>query len=96
MRLHTNESKEWLDEIESIRYESTHLLPDEARAALGQFFTSLPTAELMASMFTEGSDTVYLLDPGAGIGLLTAAFVDRVLKSRSRPRVIHVTAIEID
>ena len=65
------------------------------RTALGQFFTPSPAASLIASMLT-GCDTrrVRLLDPGAGVGSLTAAAVEHFL--RLGVREVNVVAWEID
>lgn len=65
------------------------------RADLGQFFTPSDVARLMASMFS-ARDTIRLLDPGAGIGSLSAAFVERLLESDSPPRSIELVAYEVD
>ena len=45
------------------------------RSALGQFFSPAATARLMASMSSLSRDRVSLLDAGAGVGALTAAWV---------------------
>ncbi len=75
-------------------------LPDLAPAVkseLGQFMTPAPIAGFMASMFSNISQPeVFLLDPGAGIGSLTAAFIQRLCSEPKRPRRISVTAYEID
>jgi len=68
----------------------------DTRAHLGQFMTPTPVAELMASMISTRRSTVRLLDPGAGVGSLTAAAVDQLLSSSKPPRLIHVTCFEID
>ena len=49
----------------------------------------------MASMLTEIPPTFRLLDPGAGIGALTAAVCERISLLES-PRNVHVTAFEND
>ena len=53
----------------------------ERRSALGQFLTPAPIARLIAGQFNNLSGHIHLLDPGAGIGALTAAFVERVLEN---------------
>ena len=47
------------------------------RGQLGQFFTPAPVAALLAGMFDVPTVVVRLLDPGAGVGSLTAALVGR-------------------
>lgn len=49
------------------------------RGALGQYFTSDRVSMFMASLFTDVTGEIHLLDPGCGSGSLTAAFADRVL-----------------
>jgi adenine-specific DNA-methyltransferase len=69
----------------------------EQRAERGQFFTPAPVAELMASLVDIGRlpATVHLLDPGAGVGSLTAAAVARLIAEDSR-RSLAVAAYELD
>jgi adenine-specific DNA-methyltransferase len=54
------------------------------------------TARLMASMFAANQSDITLLDAGAGVGSLTAAFVSEVCTRSKKPRTIHATAYEID
>lgn len=49
------------------------------KAKQGQFFTPTPIAHFMASLFDLRPGASSLLDPGAGLGVLTSAFVDRWL-----------------
>jgi adenine-specific DNA-methyltransferase len=65
---------------------------------LGQVFTPLPVARLMAAMLRGHTTEVSLLDAGAGIGTLTAAAVELFCQRAPsvRPKTIHVTAYEID
>ena len=58
-------------------------MPKTKRKKKGQFFTSKETAEFMANMFDYSlfEKNISLLDPGAGTGILTAAFVDKAIKS---------------
>jgi len=73
-----------------------HLAP-ATKSELGQFMTMPPIAEFMASMFAGISQSeIALLDPGAGVGSLTAAFIQRVCSEPRRPQRISVTAYEID
>lgn len=68
-----------------------------ARTELGQFMTPATVADFMASMFSPVSaDAVRLLDPGAGIGSLTAAFIQRICQQAARPRYVDITACEVD
>jgi len=49
------------------------------RKEIGQFFTPAPIADYMASFSEFQHESVRILDPGAGCGILTAAIVDFLL-----------------
>jgi len=67
-----------------------------ARKEKGQFFTPAGVCKFMAGLFTRRiPDFFRLLDPGAGVGSLTAAVCDRLLGVRS-PRTIELHAFEND
>jgi adenine-specific DNA-methyltransferase len=66
------------------------------KSSLGQFFTPMPTARLMAEMSTLHRDYLRLLDAGAGIGSLTAAWVATLSQRRETPKRVSLTAYEID
>ena len=68
----------------------------ERRAALGQFLTPIPVADLMASLFKAQFRDIRLLDAGAGAGALTAALVRRLCNAQRKPKSISVTAYELD
>lgn len=72
------------------KYEERTLVDD--RKKKGQFFTPPEVCRFMASLLTpRPSATFRLLDPGAGIGSLTAAVCDRFLNLRSSRHVeIHL------
>ena len=67
-----------IDSVDFFRLDANRKLDPERRSALGQFMTPLATARLMASMFDAKGDEVTLLDAGAGVGSLTAAFVNEL------------------
>jgi len=54
------------------------------RKRKGQFFTPKRVSTFMASLFSINQDNIRLLDPGAGVGTLSAAFCDKVAKSPDR------------
>ncbi len=70
--------------------------PRNRQEELGQFLTSAPMAEFMASMFGPFPGTVRLLDAGAGAGALTAAFVSRLCKRNDGVRAIEAALYELD
>ncbi len=69
--------------------------PDQ-QARHGQFFTPRPAAELIASIpRLPKTGTLRVLDPGAGVGSLAAAVVERV-REESPPLEVHVVCVELD
>jgi len=50
------------------------------RKSHGQFFTPLKIAEYMGSLSTIRKETLNILDPGAGSGILSAAIIDALKK----------------
>jgi len=69
------------------RFENTTTA--QQRKPLGQVFTPPTIARYMAGLFSNVAQHYRLLDPGAGTGVLTAAFCERVL-SASSP--VHLSA----
>lgn len=65
------------------------------RSALGQFFTPASIASLLAGMFDAPEGPARVLDPGAGVGSLTAALVDRAV-AEGWAVDLDVTAVEVD
>lgn len=51
----------------------------EIRKQMGQFFTPAQVSRFMAGLFEIHQNTIRLLDPGAGAGILTAAFCEQLL-----------------
>lgn len=70
--------------------------PRERQELLGQFLTSEPVADFMASMFGPLPSVVRLLDAGAGAGALTSAFVSRLCERKDHVCAIEVTLYELD
>lgn len=85
-----------VDRVDFFRVDANRRLNPERRSEFGQFMTPPPTARLMASMFEANAREISLLDAGAGVGSLTAAFVHEISERTNRPRKIHATAYEID
>lgn len=89
-------SQELIRDVERRQAELMAELSQEQRSRLGQFMTPSSVAALMASMFGQVSSDVRVLDPGAGIGMLTAAFVAHSLAQKTPPKAITATAYELD
>ena len=47
-------------------------------------------------MFRKRREHIYLLDAGAGVGVLTAAFIEKMSRWKNKPASVSVTAYEID
>lgn len=82
------------ERADSFRVETYAKLSAAQRSQMGQFFTPPPVARLMASLFGDTPREIRLLDTGAGVGALTAAFVEEMLLRTSQPSEISVIAYE--
>ena len=83
--------------IDEIRLAVARETPEETKAGLGQYMTPYVTADFLASMFDfEKFQTCKLLDPGAGIGSLTIAFLRKAASRTKHLCNVRVTACEID
>lgn len=88
---------ELLSRAEDRRIAAAEMLGDARRAELGQFFTPLPLAVLMAEMMdTVARGSIHVLDPGAGAGSLTTALIDSICRWPSPPEHIEATLVEAD
>lgn len=85
-----------VDAVDFFRLDANRKLDPERRSELGQFMTPPATARLMSSMFQAETGKVRLLDAGAGVGSLTAAFVAEVCGRVRKPLSIDATVYEID
>ena len=81
---------------EAARKNVTSALDPVQRSKLGQFFTPAATARLMASMSTLARKRIRLLDAGAGVGALAAAWVADICSRQVRPDEVVLTAYELD
>lgn len=78
------------------RVTATRELDPDRRGAMGQFLTPASVATFMASMFECRKPLIRLLDPGAGIGSLSAGFVAEMCQWQRKPKKLTVTAYEVD
>ena len=78
------------------RADTSARLDPKRRSALGQFMTSTPVARFLASLFGNFDGDIRLLDPGAGVGSLTAAFVERLCRQVKKPRSVDLICYEIE
>jgi len=86
-----------MNNIETARKRISSSTSTTKKSELGQFLTPAKTAKFMANMMSEnGFKDCNLLDPGSGIGSLTAAFLERVLSKEMQFNLISVNNYEID
>lgn len=82
--------------VEQKRLEVSRRITANKKSQLGQFFTPEKTAIFMARLFAEGKGFCHLLDAGAGIGSLSAAFLDRWRDGEFQFDRVELDAFEID
>jgi adenine-specific DNA-methyltransferase len=85
-----------LESVDFLRMDVRRKTARGRKAELGQYMTPRPVAQLMASMFEFSEPVVRILDPGAGIGTLSAACVSELCKLPSKPKEVALTLYEID
>lgn len=85
-----------LEIADRYRLEADQKLEPETQSQLGQFMTSKKIASFMASLFQPKDGPYTLLDPGAGVGSLTAAFVQEIVAKNVGSPTIQVDAYELD
>lgn len=68
-----------LEQADLRRKEVNSKLNPQTKSALGQFMTPASVCLYMVSLFESVKGDLKLLDPGCGIGSLTAAFTDRAI-----------------
>ncbi len=88
--------KDLTEGIDSFRQDACCSLDPTKRSQMGQYFTPPSIAHFMASLFENITDDIHLLDAGAGVGTLTAAFVEKVCKREKKPNRITVKAYELE
>ena len=79
-----------------IRRAARANLDAERQSALGQYFTPMWVARLMAAMCETNGQSVRVLDPGAGAGTLFTTFAARILPRGAGLRSFSITAFELD
>jgi len=87
---------ELLHAVEQRRQAVSAGLSAKHRSAFGQFFTPCGPADFLAGLLDLPESGVFrVLDPGAGIGSLSAAVVARVVEERPN-LTVEITAFELD
>jgi len=85
-----------LSAIEENRRQVSRNTEAKKKSQLGQFLTPQRIAVFMASLFSDQSGHCRLLDAGAGIGSLSAAFLERWTAGELHFEDVDLVAFEID
>lgn len=86
-----------LSETEQLRLTVSKTADPKRKSRLGQFFTPARIAQFMAGLFDQrAKGNCRLLDAGAGIGSLSAAFLERWGSGGFDFQCVEVDAFEID
>ena len=85
-----------LSTIEQTRLRLSKNTEAKKKSQFGQFLTSARTAAFMANLFPDSKGICHLLDAGAGIGSLSAAFLDRWDTAGFDFQRVELDAFEID
>ena len=70
-------------------------LDSTKKKELGQFFTPVPIAKLMASFSSFNGENLSILDPGCGTAVLSCSLIEKLLKNNCLTN-INLTAYETD
>jgi adenine-specific DNA-methyltransferase len=86
-----------LEQVELLRKNIGRQTSQQHKAELGQFITPSTVARFMASLFIPSThQTARLLDAGAGLGSLSAAFLERWIDGDLAFSQVEISAYEID
>lgn len=87
-----------LETSDNFRIDASKKLDTKKRSELGQYFTPAPIASFMASLFDKTKiNSIRVLDPGAGVGSLTAAFVEEFIQYKwSKSKQIEIITYEVE
>ncbi|MBI4703357.1 MAG: Eco57I restriction-modification methylase domain-containing protein [Deltaproteobacteria bacterium] len=85
-----------LERVDFYRMEASGKLHPTRRSEMGQFLTSSDVAAFMASLFERFDGNVRVLDAGAGVGSLLAAFAAEGCSRPAPPRSMEAVCYEVD
>jgi len=86
-----------LSVVEKSRLRISKATESRKKSKLGQFFTPARIAQFMAGLFVQTTGyQCRLLDAGAGIGSLSAAFLERLISGDFDFKRVEIDAFEID
>jgi len=73
-----------LDYAEKLSDYYSDMREADIRRFKGQFFATQEVGKFMASLFEVNKNKIELLDPGAGTGMLSFTFYDRLLDKEKK------------
>ncbi len=86
-----------LEFADQARLAALPTLRPRSKRARGQVFTKSTTARFMISLLrAPRKSSVRVVDPGAGVGSLTAAYVASLCELKRRPEKVEITVYEVD
>lgn len=90
------ETTQLVKDAEVLRVEACRGLEKAKRGELGQFLSPPHIARRLAQLFNSRPRVIRLLDAGAGVGILTCAFVEWILDSKCRPNKMELVTFEVE
>jgi adenine-specific DNA-methyltransferase len=66
------------------------------KKSMGQYFTPLSIARLMASLSQTGKKNISILDPGCGSAILSCALIENIIKQNRNIKLIELVVYETD
>lgn len=97
MNEHSLGGSQLLSDIEQSRLTVSKAVDSKRKSQFGQFFTPVSIARFMVGLFHRTPSTACrLLDPGAGIGCLSAAFLEGWRSGGFSFQRVEVDAFEVD
>jgi adenine-specific DNA-methyltransferase len=74
----------------------TASVTEEYKKGLGQFFTPLNISHFMSRYSEKSIDRVKILDPGCGVGILSASLAEEIISKNKEIKTIELVAFETD
>ncbi|MFA6938137.1 MAG: N-6 DNA methylase [Treponema sp.] len=84
------------EKIETERLAHAEETNDSHKKEFGQYFTPFSIAKYMASLFPATNKSINILDPGAGIGALSCALLNRIATEKWNNPKIELSAYDLD
>ena len=84
------------ERVDFYRLAASPKLDPKRRAGLGQYMTPAPIGRFMASLFDNLSGDLRVLDPGAGVGSLSAAIFERCCHESNDVHSVFLSCYEIE